>query len=264
MKKFRTHKPLLFAFGVVCGSAAILAAQVTRGDYPMLRWNAGTIALIAALAVVGISSVVASFVACSVTLSTEGLEVRNIFGGQFVGYEHISYVKEYVERVGRYKDVGVAIMLTTGEELRVSALDGPGLTRAIRAAMGDFEDAREELEQAELDPQRLECRGRSPRQWLAELRELARPGGDYRRQRIAPKDLWQVVENRTAHPEQRAAAAMALTPLKRHRDRDRLRVASLDASNPKLRVALDVAAEWGHTDDDLAEALAETVETESG
>jgi hypothetical protein len=72
--------------------------------------------------------------------------------------------------------------------------------------------------------------------------------------------LWSVLEDGASAPAHRAAAAVALSPHLDDAGRQRVRIAAQATATPKLRVALEAAAE----DDDvrLIEALDEVTAAE--
>ncbi|MBK7396425.1 MAG: hypothetical protein IPJ34_09030 [Myxococcales bacterium] len=108
------------------------------------------------------------------------------------------------------------------------------------------------------DPEGVLVRGARPiAEWIAELRGLRDRVPTFRAPGLFDR-LWDVLEDVRATPTQRAAAAVALTPHLDEEGKTRLQVAAQAAVAPKLRIALEAAAE--QDDARLAEALEEAGE----
>src|SRR5262249_28088019 len=144
------------------------------------------------------------------------------------------------------------IGLRSGQVIRLSCEDGAGealyalLCEARRAAQRRAASPTEEA---------LARAGRSPNEWVRDLRALA--DGATATHRTAPlreDALWEIVEDPAASLEARAAAAVALVSIGGGDARARLRVAATTA-NARLRVALETVA-GATTDDELEHALA--------
>jgi hypothetical protein len=100
--------------------------------------------------------------------------------------------------------------------------------------------------------------GRSIDEWVASLRNLRQRVQTFR-EGSALEQLWGVLEDANMGAEERAAAAVALSPDLDDRGRERIRVAARATGAPKLRVALEAAA---HDDEQkLLGALDEVTET---
>jgi hypothetical protein len=92
---------------------------------------------------------------------------------------------------------------------------------------------------------------RSIPEWMSELRGLLKRDG-YRESSVDPPRLWAMVESPALEPSHRAAAAVALRDHLGTEGKARLRVAAEACASPKVRVALEAAAE----DDDEKLSLA--------
>ncbi len=106
--------------------------------------------------------------------------------------------------------------------------------------------------------------GREIPEWVASLRKLQDHVASFREHASTGhvlESLWSVLEDNAAPQEKRAAAAVALAPHLDDGGRERVRVAARAVAAPKLRIALEAAAE--RDDDDLVEALAEVEREES-
>jgi hypothetical protein len=148
------------------------------------------------------------------------------------------------------------------ETLRIVVSDG-------RSGLGSGDDGRadlvaerirEALESARRgDPaQDVALLARNAREigvWVRALRAVAAGAVDHRTAPIPEDRLWRIAEDPNASPTARAGAAVALTPSLDDAGKARIRVAADATASPKLRVALEAAAE---TDEAALEhALAE-------
>jgi len=95
-------------------------------------------------------------------------------------------------------------------------------------------------------------------EWVSALRALRSNVQTFREPGVVLDQLWKVLEDVRATPEKRAAAAVVLSPHLDEGGRERLRVAAEATVAPKLRVALEAAAE--DDDDRLRTALDDVVE----
>jgi hypothetical protein len=106
----------------------------------------------------------------------------------------------------------------------------------------------------------LERGDRSVDEWLEGLRGLASEARSFRNAAGGLETVWDVLERPDSLPQHRAAAAAALAPALDGEGRRRLRVAAELSSVPKVRVALEAAAEG---DDAALRAALEDLELES-
>ena len=97
---------------------------------------------------------------------------------------------------------------------------------------------------------------RAAGEWVAALRGLKEKAQTFRDAASATdvfERLWQILEDAQASATRRAAAAVALSPHIDDQGRERLRVAAQATATPKLRIALEAAAD--DDDDRLVRAL---------
>ncbi len=100
--------------------------------------------------------------------------------------------------------------------------------------------------------------GRTPLEWLTSLRGLAAgANAGMRTAHIASERLWTIVEDPSAPPAARAGAAAALASSATDDERKRIRIAAGSIAEPRLRVAVEKAADESVAEAELAEALAE-------
>jgi hypothetical protein len=110
-------------------------------------------------------------------------------------------------------------------------------------------------EKPAFDPQLLARDGRSVAEWVRALRELAGKQHTFRELGVSAEALLRAVEDPSASPLTRIAAAAALAPHAEREAKSRIAAAAGAAVAPRLRVALEAAA----TDDvdRVTEVLAE-------
>jgi len=105
-----------------------------------------------------------------------------------------------------------------------------------------------------LDPSLLTRPPGPASRWIEALRTLVREE-TFRDTGVHPAQLWEVIEDATMDVARRAAAAAALRPLLDDAGRARMRVAAKITAAPRLRIALETAADGD--DEALAAALDE-------
>lgn len=111
------------------------------------------------------------------------------------------------------------------------------------------------------DPTVLERGERAIGEWVVALKKLHRDADGYREPGSALDQLWAVLEDVKAKAEQRAATAVALSPHLDDEGRKRVRIAAQAAVAPRLRVALEAAADEDEAE--LESALEAVAEAES-
>lgn len=96
---------------------------------------------------------------------------------------------------------------------------------------------------------------------LDELRALLARARGHRDAALDPEELWSVVQDGAAPPKTRVAAAVALRPTLDENGQARLRVAAQASALPRLRVAIEAAA---NDDDDAVLEAIESFDREHG
>ncbi len=108
----------------------------------------------------------------------------------------------------------------------------------------------------------VERGGRSVSEWIAHLREIAgRQEGGMRQAPVLRSHLWSMLADPAASMRDRAGAAVALShgADEEPATKERLRVMAQSVASPKLRVAIEAAAEGA--DARLERALEELEES---
>jgi len=183
-----------------------------------------------------------------VTVGSDGVRITRPFGKEvFIAYGDVARA----EACTYWLRPSILIALRSGVTLQLAWQN-----RGLR----DRTVERDEL------VRRLDAEARAPRASPPAAALFARSGpvGDWiRRVRSLPRDasyrgvtpdmLWALVESPAAEPTARAGAAAALAESLDDEGRVRLRVAAEACAEPRLRVALEAAAD--DDDDVLTEAL---------
>ncbi len=207
-----------------------------------------------------------------IVTGTDGVRIVWLGRGRFVPYGRITHIVENEDEVAiRDTDGAIhAIRFVEPWWFRRSrwflqALFGRQKL-ALAARMKEGLRAHQER-QAESEVGALLVRGgRSKEEWLASLRDLGtRDTAGYRTAKVPRDLLWQVAENPSASPEERAAAAVALRAQLDAEERARLSTLADATAAPKVRVALERAAapavaETAAGEEELADALVECEE----
>ena len=180
-----------------------------------------------------------------VTLGSDGLLLRWLGREQFVKLSDIEDVGEWRGFVrlrlrGRREAFDIPVAMWRVHSPLV-AFDVAILAGRIREAI------RAQHKGPPFDTTLLERSSRAVPDWLASLRQLTTQTGAYRAA-LHAEDLWHVLEDPSALPSARGAAAVVLGRSLDERGRAKLRVLSESSAVPKLRVALQAVAR----DDDAA------------
>lgn len=143
----------------------------------------------------------------------------------------------------------VVIERKGGKALRVpaaSAVQAQGVASHVNEALDAFESRRHA---ALVDG--LERGAKDLGEWRQSLRGLLE-GSGYRSQSLGKEDLLRVVEDPGQPARMRVAAAVALESKAGPEERRRIRVAAETCASPKVRIALEEAAEGDVEDGTLA------------
>jgi hypothetical protein len=227
--------PVIAIGAVILGAAAIFAVMAAR---------------VTALPAMGMPLVLLAAWACfvwpsRVEVGPDGVRYVWLHWRTFIPAARIRGVEQYARRTDRGTSLGVKIevegddpvQIPIGPEATCHARTG-GLVERIREIRGTASSPPEPIE-----AHALLARGdRSMRDWIAALRELAR-APSYRSVSLDLEELSRIVGDARALPRDRAAAAVALASDDEGRGRVRVRVAAGAIVDPKLRIALEAAAE---------------------
>ena len=177
-----------------------------------------------------------------VIVGRDGVRIRWLGRSRFVPRRSIARVEK--------NDRGVVLHTVGGEAIDLSLRPA---TKKVKDEWSDealslydrIERARardEEDDGAAPDAKLLDPEARATNEWVASLRRPKRIE-TFRRGELDPAQLWRIVEDGDVAPDRRAAAAIALSASAKDDDKARLRVAASASAEPKLRVALEAAAD---------------------
>ncbi|MCL2778481.1 MAG: hypothetical protein FWD73_10795 [Polyangiaceae bacterium] len=178
-----------------------------------------------------------------IEVGVDGIMIRWLWRRLFVPIAQIDDVSTEDHRI-------VLLHLTSGCTEKIHASWRTSV--ALVARINDILLSRRSLDTRE-DLLAMVNRGmQTSEQWLAALTKLRDTHEGYRDVAIRDEDLWPLVENPAAPEDARAAAAMVLRRSLDDSGKARLRIAAEATLSPKLRVALDAAAD---SDEKVFEAL---------
>lgn len=181
-----------------------------------------------------------------IAIGIDGVLVRWLFLRRFHPFSNV----RALYRIG---DRGIGIDLSDGTRAEVytsmarNGQLGAGTIaehrEAVLARMESALRAHRSLDDASTVAEALARGDRTGGDWLADLVKLRAGGTDYRTAALRDEDLWTLLESPSATEDARAAAALVLRRSLDDEGRARIRVAAEATASPRLRVALDRAAD---------------------
>lgn len=195
-----------------------------------------------------------------ITAGIDGFMLRWLWWQRFVPMSEVRELSSVGER-------DVKIELTSGAELVWYTSMRSKSTTAVQREHRDAVLARmqEVMKLSQARPRATHLAtavaraGRTHEQWLEALRQMRHVEADYRSAAVPRDALWRVLDDPAAPEDARAGAAFVLHEGAGEADEVRLRNAAGATASPRLRIALDSAADGN--DEELAAAL-EDVELE--
>jgi hypothetical protein len=189
-----------------------------------------------------------------VSVGVEGIDIDIPFSKpRFIPLREIAGVERTQSGLRVHRHDAAHVDLVVQQNAFLPDLEGARVAERLCEAI----DAQRSMIAPVIDPTLLD-RGETPiALWIERLRGVAKVA-TFRQAGLIATELWQIVENAAIPPARRAAAAVALAPDLDEKGKDRLRIAAVSSALPRLRMALDAAA-----DDDRATietALAEVLE----
>ena len=199
--------------------------------------------------VVMLGWLVAATTSRDVVVGRDGIRIRWLGRSRFLPHRSIARVEK--------TDRGVVVHTVDGEAidlpLRPATKKVNDEWRDEALALFDRIERARERDDEGVAPEAklLEPEARATKEWVASLRDPGRME-TFRRGELDAAQLWRIVEDGDVEPRRRAAAAIALSTSLDDAAKTRLRVAASTSAEPKLRVALEAAAD----DDEPAMARA--------
>jgi hypothetical protein len=188
----------------------------------------------------------------TLVVGADGLLLRWLWIREFIAMKDISLVSEFEQGRGNNRVRGVEVF-TRGKSVKLPMLETvrPTIERrihdvlALSQSVGHVDNEALVLERGDLPL----------RDWIGRLKALgAGATATLRTQAVVPEQLWRVACDTTQPAITRAAAAVALAPTLDESGRVRLADLAKTTAAPKLRIALERAAE-DVDDASLEEAL---------
>ncbi len=219
---------------------------------------------IKAVALLVVGGIAAMAIPARVDVGADGVLLRWLGTRRFIPLAVVRAGARATEGMGKTRHVGVRLVLAGGDSVWLPMGDPRWADEraGARCSTGFGERLKRRAEtRAERQPQRLfsgvarAARGSGFRSCGA---IGAGANADLRTAPVAPEQLWRIVESHGAAPEDRAAAAIALTPLLDDSGKERLGVAVDAVADERLRIAIDAAVK--EDDAALEEALDEMSE----
>lgn len=230
-----TFRRLVWFFGAFAmGFLALALSLLTLFAFVVYPW-AGVMLLIPLVVSALLTVVMLQPVdAMEVVVGADGLSIRGEVSDRFIPHRII----DRVETQGR----ALVVVLKDGSRVEVA---GPSLgyrqRDALRRRLVDAMTEQATADATERTRAMLAMGNRTFEAWRASLRALVRADGVYRQNTVHGAEMVQVLDDPTAPPEQRVAAAMVLAALDEQRDhvRTRVRVAAEATASEPLRGALE-------------------------
>lgn len=181
-----------------------------------------------------------------VDVGADGVLTRWLWRRRFYRATDILQASAYVTAYGRSRIQGVELRLKSGETTRIpvaSPFWDAGRTAMLATRINEVAWAQRERAEAGVALSLLERPEGATRTWIERLRALGTgANATHRTAPVAPETLWRVVEDATAEPRLRIAAAAALSASPEDGAKARLVSAAQATAEPRLRVALEATA----------------------
>jgi hypothetical protein len=242
---FRTLSRLMskrrygFTLGVLFG-ASFLTLGRTVGPHPSSL----------ALALMVLIGFVGAFLALAPTrldVGADGIALQWLGQTRFIGYEDITVVTRFERSWGRSRMMGIKLLLRSNDEVLIPVTTNEWgnleslriIEERINEGMASFREGG-----ALADAALLKRGERALSDWVVALRSLGAGANADLRTAPVPRDrLFRIVEDPAAAPADRAAAAVALGGELDDQGRTRLKAVAAATAAPRLRIAIEKAAE---------------------
>lgn len=194
--------------------------------------------------------------AAELVIGADGVTVRGFLRARFIAYDRLAGLDAPAPRV---PGVGVlALRLVDGTTVTLSTRDLSADARVELLAR--YEEASRAWRPGGVDTvveNRLARRGRPVDEWRTSLRRALESAEGYRDEPLTREALLRVLASPAAPAERRLGAALALAPDRHAGSHESVLAAALACANPRLRIALEQAAEGDLDEAALDEAVAD-------
>jgi hypothetical protein len=196
----------------------------------------------------------------SITVGADGVLRSWLSKKEFWSYGDIADVNRFLDQSmwRKQKWMGVELQLRSGERVRLPITSKNGLqTSQLDLIIERIREAMESHRQGEpaADTALLARQARPVADWIQSLRAIGSGAHvDHRTAPVGPERLFRIVEDPSLAPSMRAGAAVALGASLDEEGKERLKGAAGAIAAPKLRIAIEAAADGDEAA--LTEALA--------
>jgi hypothetical protein len=194
--------------------------------------------------------------ATELVIGADGVTVRGHLRARFIAYDRLAGLDAPTPRV---PGVGVlALRLVDGTTVSLTTRDLSADARVELLAR--YEEASRAWRPGGVDTiveNRLARRGRPVDEWRTSLRRALESAEGYRDEPLTREALLRVLASPAAPAERRIGAALALTPDRHAGTQESVLAAALACANPRLRIALEQAADGDLDEAALDEAIAD-------
>ncbi len=197
----------------------------------------------------------------SLVVGADGLFLHWLWVREFLATKDIVGTSRFETGFGRNRVRGIEVFSKTGQSMRlpVSRAWGDDLTATIEQRINDVKALEQNAEHVANEALVLARGDLALRDWIGRLKALgAGATATLRTAAIMPEQLWRVASDTAQPPITRAAAAVALAPSLDDSGRARLADLAKATAVPKLRIALEHAAE--DADEDTLEGTLRDLE----
>ncbi|AKT40137.1 hypothetical protein [Chondromyces crocatus] len=216
------------------------------------------------LFVILVALVVQAAIHTTLHVGLDGLLLTSLGIRRLIPIGDLAAISSYESMLQKNPERGLDLLLTSGEKVRIpiegnllwSSYTVEIVERRILDAM-EAHRARASSDDLRGLLDRLAPTGKSTQTWLTSLRALGSGASAGLREPAVPQDLlWQVLETPSRPATLRAAATVALSAVEGV-ERSRLRIAARSVAEPRLRSAIEAAADARESDLEAAlDALA--------
>lgn len=242
------------------------AAKLAIGAGLMATWfffqafQRGTTGLVAVLALLALSRFAAGG-RSRIRVGVDGVHFRWLWMSEFTAFSDVRGILLKKEEKAEILE----LTLHDGAKRRIPLDVGndEDASFSYRRVLQAYEAYRER--QGSGDIEALARAGRDPAAWLTALRSLAAgANAGMRTAPVPPERLWSILNDPSAPAAARAGAAAALSSVATGSERRKIRIAADAIAEPRLRVAVEKAADEAVDEPALAEAIAEVDAAQAG
>jgi hypothetical protein len=179
-------------------------------------------------------------------VGVDGLLLRWLWTKRFISFNEILDVSRYEEQLGRTTVTGLRVTLKSNEQVTVPIASGRADDDRVLMIQERIRESREvhDTGGAEVDASVLHRGDKKTSDWIEHLRRLGSgANADARTAPVNEDTLFRIALDPSKRAPERAAAAVALGAQGSESTRARIREVAATIAAPKLRIAIESAAE---------------------